>query len=799
MSSPDRRARARVIVPAAIPFLLALVLLAPAILGGKVMSASDVVLFSPPFPPQPPGAVPENPMQFDSAYVFEPDGLMVREALRDGRLPLWAPELGAGWPLLATQQSAPLYPLNWISVLFPYWESLAWIALLKLGLAGLGAFLLGRALGLRRGPALLGGVAFAFGTYMVVWLMHPHVNAYVLLPWLFLLGERLAHSGAVRDAAAFAGVLGIAFLGGHPASGLIVTLAAAGWIAYRIAAFGLTRSAAARRAGLAAAAGLLGAAIGAVMLVPLFEALGQSWNYSRSQPPLPIRSGLSLFFPEYWGRADRGPDLGPLNFTERTIYAGAVPTILAVAGLAARRPTGPQFFFAGLALLGLLLALDTGPIASVAGSLPVLDQIQLHRVLVLVLFGIAMLGAFGLQRLLDATPAERRRMLVAGAVTALLPALVVLVVNLSALDELGGAVKRLVGVTSPASNDALILQSLLRWLLPALAAVGLLAFALGRRRAPALLAAVALSITAIDLLAMGWGYNPAIPKAEADPPAPPPVEAMRRLSAGGERVTGIGGLVPNTASRWGLLDARGHEQPVVERTTLLWFGLGGVAGDGTVAVNPQDPKSRLLLDVFGVRAVLTAPAAGPLPPGLRGSRVAFSGPGGNVLERAAPLPPAFVAYSWRPSAGLDESILHVGLGSAEQARDQPAVETDAQPPPGPPLPATPGRVVERSDTEVVIEVEARRAGQLVLLDTFYPGWEAKVDGEDAEIRPANGAFRAVPVDAGRHEVRFDYRPASVTAGGITTVAALVVVLAGLGSPRLRRRQSSRNDSSRSTS
>ena len=763
------------------------------------MSASDVVLFSPPFPPQSTGAVPENPMQFDSAYVFEPDGLLVREALREGRLPLWAPELGAGWPLLATQQSAPLYPLNWIGVVFPYWESLAWIALLKLGLAGLGAFLLGRALGLRRGPALLGGVGFAFGTYLVVWLMHPHVNAYVLLPWLLFLGERLARSGSVPDAAALAGVLGIAFLGGHPASALIVAIAAAAWIAYRIAALDLSRPAAARRAGLAAAAGLLGAAIGAVMLLPLFEALGQSWNYSRSQPPLPIRSGLSLFFPEYWGRADRGPDLGPLNFTERTIYAGAVPAILAVAGLAARRPSGPQFFFAGLALAGLLLALDTGPIASAAGSLPVLDEIQLHRVLVLVLFGIAMLGAFGLQRLLDATPVERRRMLIAGALTALVPVLVVLLVNLSAVDELGGAVERLVGVTSPASNDALIMQSLLRWLLPALAAVALLAFALGRRRSSTLVAGVALAVTAIDLLAMGWGYNPAIPKAQADPPAPAPVEAMQRVSDGGERVTGIGGLVPNTASRWGLFDARGHEQPVVERTILLWFGLGGVVGDGTVAVDPQDPKSRLLLDVFGVRAVLTPPGAGPLPPGLRGSRVEYGGPGGNVLERPAPLPPAFVAYSWRPSAGLDESILHVGLGSAKQARDQPAIETAVQAPQGPPLPATPARVVERSDTEVVVEVDARRAGQLVLLDTYYTGWEAEVDGEDAEIRPANGAFRAVPVGAGRHEVRFDYRPASVAAGGITTLVALLVVLAGLAWPRLRRRQSSKNDSSRSTS
>ena len=91
---------------AALLFVLAVILFAPATLGGKVLSASDIPLFKPPFEPQPPGARPENPLQFDAAYVFEPDGLAVREALRDGRLPVWSPELEAGWPLLATQQSA---------------------------------------------------------------------------------------------------------------------------------------------------------------------------------------------------------------------------------------------------------------------------------------------------------------------------------------------------------------------------------------------------------------------------------------------------------------------------------------------------------------------------------------------------------------------------------------------------------------------------------------------------------------------------------------------------------------------
>ena len=76
----------RWIAPAAVLFVLAVILLAPATLGGKVMSASDIPLFEPPFTPPPAGESPENPLQFDSAYVFEPDGLAVRVAMEVDRV-----------------------------------------------------------------------------------------------------------------------------------------------------------------------------------------------------------------------------------------------------------------------------------------------------------------------------------------------------------------------------------------------------------------------------------------------------------------------------------------------------------------------------------------------------------------------------------------------------------------------------------------------------------------------------------------------------------------------------------------
>ena len=59
------------------------------------------------------------------------------------------------------------------------------------------------------------------------------------------------------------------------------------------------------------------------------------------------------------------------------------------------------------------------------------------------------------------------------------------------------------------------------------------------------------------------------------------------------------------------------------------------------------------------------------------------------------------------------------------------------------------------------QVEAPQAGFLVISETFYPGWEAAVNGRPAPILKANGLFRAIRIDGpGRYTVQFRYKPFS---------------------------------------
>jgi uncharacterized membrane protein YfhO len=94
--------------------------------------------------------------------------------------------------------------------------------------------------------------------------------------------------------------------------------------------------------------------------------------------------------------------------------------------------------------------------------------------------------------------------------------------------------------------------------------------------------------------------------------------------------------------------------------------------------------------------------------------------------------------------------------------------------------------VEDEPDRVVVTTVAERPAWLVLNDTYGPGWRASIDGRPAPLFRANALVRAVPVPAGRHEVGFAYRPASVRVGAAVSIAALAIVatlaLAPFGRP-----------------
>jgi hypothetical protein len=111
---------------------------------------------------------------------------------------------------------------------------------------------------------------------------------------------------------------------------------------------------------------------------------------------------------------------------------------------------------------------------------------------------------------------------------------------------------------------------------------------------------------------------------------------------------------------------------------------------------------------------------------------------------------------------------------------QTVVIESAEPLPQPDPAAGSGDVVaiSREHPQAVdIQASLSSAGYLVLLDSFYPGWVATIDGQPSPVYRANYIGRAVFVPAGEHLVRFEYRPVSFRVGlGLALLAALLIAI-----------------------
>ena len=85
--------------------------------------------------------------------------------------------------------------------------------------------------------------------------------------------------------------------------------------------------------------------------------------------------------------------------------------------------------------------------------------------------------------------------------------------------------------------------------------------------------------------------------------------------------------------------------------------------------------------------------------------------------------------------------------------------------------------LQDTPNRVTIHAVLDAPGYLVLADTWYPGWQAAVDGEPVELLRANYSFRAVAMDAGDHVIEMSYHPMSVWLGLVLSLCTLILVIA----------------------
>ncbi len=802
-------------VAAALYLLLSLIMFSPGLVPGRTLSASDLLWTATPWDSSRPASIPplgSNRELTDSVAEFQPALLATRASLP--HIPLWDPDTLSGRPLIADPQAAVFSPFSVPAYVLPFWKSLAVIAALKLFVAALGAFLLGRLLGMRFGGALLTGLVFGFSLWSVTWVSWPHMSVWAFLPWLCLLSERCVRRPGPLPFVGLAIVVGLQFLAGHPSSSYqILLVVGLFWVARVVLSAPLRRRFALRLLVLAFAL-VAGAAVAALVLLPFAELLAHSQDTGlRAQLASlfhePTRDLLGIFLHDYWGHGPTSLEFAS-ELEEHAYYVAALPLMLA-AGALVGRPRRERIAVAAVGATTLAVATGISPMYDLAVKLPGLAAANNGRFAVVSVLCLAVLAGWGLDDLTGSRLRPSRRRAVIAVSVALLAAPVVIVAGSIHLDAFGSALSVAWGFATPTRKLAspagggisglIHLASLLEWLVVATAALVLLMLRLRGRLGTAAFVGLATLLVAADLFRAGMGYNPAIPLSHATQPA---TGAIRFLQA--QRPARFAGLTPlapvslivplppNTAMRYGLYDTRGYVIPTEERYHEIWRRVIAPSSNCLpafcTAVADTTPRALHALGLLGVTDLLQNRRDPPLSG--RGFRLAYQGPDARIYANPAALPRAFL---------VDQQLVVPGASAALATVASPrfparSVVATEQPLPGL-APATGARAaapgvarISRYDPErVVVDTSASHPSLLILTDTWFPGWHATVDGAPAPIHRVDYLIRGVPVPAGAHRIEFRYDPASWTAGWIISLATLLALAttAAIGWRRQRAR------------
>jgi hypothetical protein len=735
--------------------------------------------------------------QFNTGYAYRVFGA---EQLRaTGGFAQWDPYILGGIPI-AAQHGDVFYPTFILRLLLPVDVAITWSFLVHLGLAGLFAFGLVRALGFAFWPALFAGVTYAMSGQVASLVSPGHdgkMYVSALAPLLLWMIVRAVRDGRAWAWGMIALVTGLAILTPHNQMVYYLALLCIPftiWIALRGGEEPPVRAVATRRVLIAGGAAALGLAVAAVQFLPFYAYLdyaargvarGYEYATSYSMPPeemlnfyLPHFSG---FIEDYWGR-------NPIKLHSE--YVGAV--VLLVAGLAigASGRRREVWFWGVAGVIATLVALGGHtPFYRLWYLLPMMKVVRAPAMIFFIAqLAIAVFAAIGVERLLR--EGAKRGYLIGWGVFA------VLILVLAG----GGALTSVAQSLAPPERYALVernsgalIGGALRSFLFVALAIGVLWAGASRRLSGMALAAALVALAAADLWTVERRYFRFSPPARELYASDPTIEYLKTLEEPGRVMAvslsarGIPDAPDPVFSGDALMVHRvravtGHQGNELQR----WVELAG-AKSPAIGPNLFQREFRRLTNVRFWLVDRELPPEHPQLPGMRfirrvGPVQNASGNEAWLFELDEPNPAAWVAplIAEASADAIRSTVMNPSFDVRRAALFDSSSAVQGRAISGTPEPlAIRARVSYPSPRQIHVALDqpAPDGSALIVSENWYPGWSATVDGRPASVARADYTLIGVPLSAGAQRVELSFADSSYARGKVITVIALMLTLA----------------------
>ncbi|MCL5435087.1 MAG: YfhO family protein [Patescibacteria group bacterium] len=760
------------------------------ILRGQIPFPGDLLIDSNPYSSQgflgySAGGYPNKGQGPDVVSEIYPWRYFSINQLKQGNIPFWNPHNFSGNPQMANFQTAIFYPANILYFLLPFNLSWTLIIILQPLLGGIFMYLfLRKGIGVKDFPSFIGGIAFAFSSYMVVWIEYGNIGSTIL--WLPLALLFTKYFFKKLNAVNFFGLsltLTLSLLAGYIQGVFYIYLLCFLYYLYLIFVQRSFKSFKNHILFLLSLA--LPFLLASFQILPTLQLFSQSTRgaYSLSQIEKNLASlyyWITIVFPDFFGNPATRNYWTPGTYIERVMYPGTVILFFAFYAIFNKVNFIEKKFFLVVSIVSLIIASNL-PLVKYFYliPIPVISTTVPTREFSIFIFSLIVLGAIGLEQFLNEKYFKKIFASFYLVFLVLVWGVVLLLIRFS--PTLSGNLK--------ITEHNLILPSII---------ISLTVFVVFLKRINLKISLILL--TALVILDLFYFFNkitPFSPESFTYPDTQ--IISYIKKTAGINRFWGYGSayIPANFQTVDQTYSPEGNDPLHISRYgELLSSSLNGKLPmvlprpDANIApgYGPNDLKTnsyrKKILDLLGVKYILhkqeltdawSEPDLTTFPDN-QFALIKKIYPW-QLYENKDVLPRFFVTGKYVLSKNKASSLSLI-FSSNIDLKNTLILEKN----PGLLMDTDTNAAVELlsyKPNEILFKIRSSGNGLLFLSDNYYPEWKALIDGNPSEVLIADYSFRAVAVPKGIHTVEYVYNPKSFELGigvGIIGLISFVAVL-----------------------
>ncbi|OGH30229.1 MAG: hypothetical protein A3E40_01965 [Candidatus Levybacteria bacterium RIFCSPHIGHO2_12_FULL_37_9] len=724
--------------------------------------------------------IAHKPVADDTFRYLYPFKKLGTDMLKKGTIPLWNPYNGAGMPLLATYQWAPLSPFN---ILFLLLESgLAWsfYIIIQAFLLSFFTYIYCRKINISIYGSVFSSIIFLFSGFVIARLVFGNlIYPLIALPiLLYLVEDFVATPKKTKKVILIPIVITFMLVSGHPHIMAYVFIASVFYIFYRI--FNI------RKIIFIILLLLIGVGMAGIQLMPTIELFFHSNMTSESSvfifnrfllPPYHL---INIFISNYFGNQSTYNYWGNGDYIETVAAIGLIPSFFTYISIVSKNQLTKKyrFFFMALAIVTILTTIDwflTRLLFKL--PIPIISTSPPSRIFVLTSFSLSILAGYGFDAWRNVLKLSRNLIL------KILPFIIlVLAINITTfalykfnIDCNNELIPncRLIALRNTFLENLIFIPTIV------------LFFVYLKTNTKIIKKIITIVIIFLVLSFGIYNSNKFLPFSQKETLSPNHVifDAIKKIT-NYDRVFGFGeaNIKTNLATFLRFYDPQYYD-PLYNKRYAELIGFSNTKNESLVLsrsdieisndINLNDKKNESrnrILNILGTKYFIYKKSENK-----NNKNIVWQDENWQISVNKNALPRAYLVSKFevvKDNKKILEELFNPSFNPKTDLvlEEKPEISLSQKN-------SHPDLFIQKySELEVIAKTNSSSNNMFVISDNFYPGWKAYVDDKETKIYRANYTFRAVALPAGKHIVRFSYKSNSFKIGIAISIFSIIIYI-----------------------